>query len=112
MDISCICQPPGTQKNLEGQKVELEGQTEVIQPSTVLMHFQKGLIPHPALNQHLTFQVEQSCGLRLLGLGAGTLKVPAHSSCRDSAVMNLSRIHEDVGSLPGLTQWVEDPVLL
>ena len=34
------------------------------------------------------------------------------SSCCSAAETNLTGIHEHEGSIPGLTQWVSDPVAL
>ena len=34
------------------------------------------------------------------------------SSLHGSLVMNLTSIHEDVGSIPGLNRWVKDLALL
>ena len=33
-------------------------------------------------------------------------------SHRGSVVMNLTSTHKDMGSIPGLAQWVKDPALL
>ena len=37
--------------------------------------------------------------------------VMAWSSHHSSVETNLTRIHEDTGLVPGLTQWVKDPAL-
>ena len=46
------------------------------------------------------------------GVGTADLKVPRYGVPFVAQwLRNPSRIHEDVGSIPGLVQWVQDPVL-
>lgn len=43
VDVTHICHPSRTQKNLERWKAELVGQTEVIEPSTVSNLISRGV---------------------------------------------------------------------
>ena len=38
--------------------------------------------------------------------------MPSGSSHRGSVVTNPTSVHEDAGLIPGLGEWVQDPVLL
>ena len=50
-------------------------------------------------------------GVKMLQLLSCSKQIHLGSSCCGSVVTNLTRIHEDTGSLLGLAQWVNDPAL-
>ena len=56
--------------------------------------------------------VSQSCCLELVDMKLDDVKVSWLISYCGSAVMNPTSNHEDVDLIPGLAQWVKDPVLL
>ena len=39
------------------------------------------------------------------------IKIPSKEFHHGSAEMNVTSNHEDAGSIPGLAQWIKDPVL-
>ena len=52
-----------------------------------------------------------SCTRHTISAKISLKETESNSHC-GSAVMNLTSIHEDAGSIPGLTQWIKDLALL
>ena len=61
---------------------------------------------------YLSTQGQQQCKQLFLLTLLHAKRFIVGSCHRGSVVTNLTRMHEDAGSIPGLTQWVRDAALL
>ena len=62
--------------------------------------------------KHFILRVYTACSIKLLTERSTPFKKNSWSSCCGSAVTKPTSSHEEEGSIPGLAQWVRDPVLL
>ena len=60
------------------------------------------------VSHRLLFIPLEICNLCMYYLFKGSKSKSSH---RGSVLMNPTSIHEEVGSIPGPTQWVKDPAL-
>ena len=102
------CRPNGQQKaedspGLEASNVAVNAHGTFSLDTGILSQLQslKCIILHP-LEKHL---------LGNNRTGPMFFKCIMRNSCCGSVVANLTNTHEGVGSIPGLTQWVKDPML-